>query len=151
MKLTPEERKAWENMKPGAITSQGFLGDQENISLHDLIEADEELMQAHNLDFDEVGEKLLYLLEEGKKGLGEPITVEKKWIVRTDDTRGFLPCPFEDGIYHKTNLELSNIDESIKLICSELSIHLLTKHHFLQGKGSPFRLEPKTLKSLLEL
>jgi len=151
MKMTPEEKKAWNNMLPGVITSQGFLGDQEDHSLEDMVEADEELMDSYGLDFEEVGKKLLYLLEEGKKGLGEPITVNETWLVRTNETRGFLPCPFEDGIYRKTNLEISHKENKESLLCSELSIHLLMAHHFLQGKGSPFRLEPKKLKQVLEM
>lgn len=151
MKMSPEEKKAWENMKPGVITSQGFLGDQDDHPLNDMIESDREAMASITLDINQVAEKLYYLLEEGRKGLGEPITIDNTWIVRADETRGFLACPFEDGIYNKTNLEIENRKTGKKILCSELSIHLLKDHHFLQGKGSPFRLSPFSLKEVLEL
>ena len=40
-------------------------------------------------------------------------------------------------------------ETELEILISEVSLHLLTAHHFLQGKGSPFRLEPSVLKKLL--
>jgi hypothetical protein len=36
------------------------------------------------------------------------------------------------------------------LVYSELSIHLLKAHHFCQGRGSAFRLEPELLAKFLK-
>jgi len=60
-----------------------------------------------------------------------------------------LPCPWSDGLYHKNSIRIQEEDGSLVLIYSDLSIHLLRTHHFLQGKGSAFRLEPSTLAKLL--
>jgi hypothetical protein len=98
-----------------------------------------------------VAEAMRKLLKEGRKGLGEPITVGTSYRVQVNDARGFLACPFEDGIYRKTNAVVEHLSSGKILLYSELSLHLLEKHHFLQGLGSPFRLEPRELKDILGL
>ena len=150
MKLTPNMRKAQENMAPGVITADGFLGDDKR-PLQDIIVESEELMRYQGLDIDNVVQILKDLMEEGRNGLGEPITVDGRWIVQTTEARGHLACPFEDGIERKITSTIRNIEKGESLIISSLSLHLLKKHHFLEGKGAPFRLEPSVIKSVLEL
>lgn len=157
MKMPPQYQKAQENMKPGVITSDGFLGNDTR-PLVDIIEADEERMKALELDFDAVADTLQHLLEEGRKGLGEPVTVDGNWVVRTDEARGFLASPFEDGIFRKVNAEVERLEEGpagqpvptgARIIYTSLSLHLLRKYHFLQGHGASFRLEPEAIRSVL--
>lgn len=154
MKMSPEFQKAQENMQPGVITSDGFLGnDTRNIV--EIIGADEESFARLGLDFDEVVRHLRRLLEEARKGLGEPITVDERWIVTSSEARGHLPSPFEDGIYRKVNAHIQHAPGGAPsgeaLLISDLSLHMLDKYHFLQGRGSSFRLEPEKVKMVLEL
>ncbi len=153
MKMSPEYVKAQANMQAGVITSDGFLGDDHR-NITDIIEQDEELMTSVGLDWDEVVSRMRHLMKEGRKGLGEPVTVEGKWIVQVSEARGFLASPFEDGIYRKVNAEVQLATEGKptgdRLYFSELSLHLLEKHHFLQGHGSPFRLEPVVIRKVLD-
>ncbi|MDN5341632.1 hypothetical protein OF820_00935 [Oceanotoga sp. DSM 15011] len=149
MKMTPELKKAQHNMQPGEITANGFLGDDDR-SLVDIIEEDEEKMLKLNLEFEKVSEMMKELLEKGRKGFGEPIKY-LNWEIKVDEARGFLACPFEDGIFRKINVILTNNNLNETIIYTDLSVHLLEKHHFLQGKGSDFRLSPNKLKRVLEL
>lgn len=154
MKMSPEYVKAQENMQPGVITSDGFLGDDTR-NIVDIIEADEEEFDRLKLDFDEVTSKLRQMLEQGRKGLGEPVTVENTWIVTTTEARGHLASPFEDGIYRKVNALIEHAPggqpDGNSLLVSDLSLHLMEKNHFLQGRGASFRLEPDMIKKVLEL
>jgi len=150
MKMSPQYIKAQANMQPGVITSSGFLGDDER-PLVDIIGRDEEAFTQFGIDFETVAQSMRKLLREGRKGLGEPITVDAGYRVQVNDARGFLACPFEDGIYRKTNAVVEHLASGKILLYSELSLHLLEKHHFLQGIGSPFRLEPRELKTILGL
>ena len=154
MKKSPEYTKAQANMQPGEITSDGFLGDDDR-PLVDIIAADESAMAAEGASFDEAAKKMHYLMNEGRKGLEEPVTVDDKWIVRVSEARGFLASPFEDGIFRKVNaqVELAPGGKGTGEILwfSELSIHLMEKHHFLQGRGSPFRLDPTKIKKVLDI
>lgn len=153
MKMSPELTKAQANMQPGVITSDGFLGDDDR-PVVDIIQDDEEEMSRLGLSFEESARKLRELMEEGRKGLGEPVTVEGRWLVRVDEARGFLPSPFEDGIFRKVNAQVERLDDREQptgdtIAYTQLSLHLMENHHFLQGKGSPFRLEPRGMKRVL--
>jgi len=147
MKMTPKFIRAQENMKPGKITADGFLGSDDR-NIVDIIAADEEEFDYLGLDFVQVAKLLRKLMREGLKGLGEPIRYDK-WEIRIDEARGFLPCPFQDGIFRKRVATVKNLNNGLEIIYSELSIHLLAAHHFLQGKGAKFRLEPTLIKSVL--
>jgi len=154
MKMSPEYVKAQANMQPGEITSDGFLGDDSR-PLVDIIAADEEIMASLGITFEKAVERMHYLMDEGRKGLEEPVTVDGRWVVRVSEARGFLASPFEDGIFRKVNARVERAPDGKPtgdvLLFSELSIHLMEKYHFLQGKGSPFRIEPSSIKKVLEL
>lgn len=148
MKMTPANKKALENMAPGIITAEGFLGDDHR-DLPEIISDDQSHFKRESLDWDEVAEKLQYLMDEGRKGLGEPVTVDGEWIVRTDEARGHLACPWEDGVFRKINAVVKNKNNGQTLFYTQLTVHLLKEHQFLEGKGSTFRLEPHLIKEVL--
>jgi hypothetical protein len=151
MKMSPEYVRAQENMRPGVITSDGFLGDDTR-PIVEIIADDEAHIESLHLDFETVGEQMRRLMDEGRKGLGEPVTIEK-WIVQIFEARGHLPSPFQDGIFRKVNAKVTLAESGSptghSLLYSDLSLHLLEKYHFLQGRGSAFRLEPRTIKRVL--
>jgi hypothetical protein len=149
MKMTFDQKAAEERMAPGVLTSQGFLG-TDSRRLADIVEADEEAFRAYGLDFEEVADRLDDLAHEGEKGLGEPLTVAGKWLVKSDEARGKIPCPFQDGIFHKNSVSVERADGGERIVYSDLSVHLLRTHHFCQGLGSPFRLDPAALRRLLK-
>lgn len=149
MKMTPELKKARENMDPGIITAEGFLGsDTRNLST--IIDEDAQIMRSLELDPVEVAGKLRHLMEEGRKGLGEPLTVDSEWLVKTDEARGHLACPWEDGIFRKVNVTVERKDTGEKLFFTDLSLHLLEAHGFQEGRGSTFRLNMETVKHVLK-
>jgi hypothetical protein len=155
MKQSPADKQAFERMAPGIITAAGFLGFDER-SPDRIIAEDERAFEELGLDFNNVADRLEELAHKGEAGLGEPITVGEL-LVQSGDARGMLPCPWEDGFFHKSAVSISPADTPLEacvegedmLIYSELSIHMLRAHHFCQGRGSPFRLEPTLLKQLL--
>lgn len=139
-------------MKPGVITADGFLGEDRR-SIVKIIAADEKRMERLGLRFDETADRLEHLMEQGRKGLGEPVTIENTWLVKTDEARGHLPSPFQDGIFRKVNATITLVDgpktEFIRI--SHLSLHLMREWHFMQGKGAAFRIEPDSLRNILTL
>lgn len=154
MKMSPEYTKAQANMQPGEITQDGFLG-YDSRPIVDIIAADEEEMTHQGLSFEEASERMHYLMEQGRKGLEEPVTVDNTWIVRVSEARGFLASPFEDGIFRKVNCHVALAPNGKptgdEILFSELSVHLFEKYHFLEGYGASFRNEPATLKKVLNL
>ena len=93
-----------------------------------------------------------HLLEEGRKGLGEPVTVDDRWIVQVYEARGFLASPVRGR--HLPQGERAGLAQERRrqgkigrLLYSELSLHLMEKYHFLEGHGSSFRLDPHDIKT----
>lgn len=148
MKMQSSDRLAMEKMAPGVITSMGFLGSDKR-PITDIVEADEEEFRALGLEFDIVADELERLAKAGAAGLGEPITIGDTWLVKSDEARGKLPCPWGDGIFHKNSVTVERGGD--RIIYSDLSIHLLRVHHFCQGRDSAFRLDPPVLKRILGL
>ena len=148
MKLTPQLSRVQEKMKPGVITGEGFLGDDTR-NIADIIQRDEEVARTLDLDWEKTALLLRRLLDESARGLGEAVTVDGKWTVCLHEARGKLPCPFGDGLHRKHTASIVRTASGQRLVVSELSLHLLKEHHFLQGRGSPFRLEPDLLLSVL--
>ncbi len=150
MKMSERDRAAAAGMAPGAITARGFLGSDER-ALADIIAADEEAAAALGLDLGAAADRLAELARKGEAGLGESVTVDGRWLVRSEESRGRLPCPWRDGFFHKNSVSVEALEGGERLAFSELSLHLLREHHFCQGAGSPFRLDPAALKRLLGL
>lgn len=143
--------KAEANAAAGVLTAEGFLG-RDGRSLLRIIREDTIEFEAQGLDWNRVADRLDELLRRGSEGLGEPITVDG-YLVRVAETRGMFPCPWEDGLFRKRSVTVQKLLDGApvgpELLYSDLSVHLLRDHHFLQGHGSPFRLEPRVLADVL--
>jgi hypothetical protein len=139
-----------DNFLPGAISADGFLGaDKRTVS--DIIRTDEAEMERLGLSFEGVAASLGRLMKEGKRHLGGRAVIDRTFSVVVEETRGRLPCPFEDFHSAKSTAVVTRLESGRALVFTDLSLHLLATHHFLQGRGSPFRLEPRELKDVLGL
>lgn len=151
MKQKPDLSEIQELMAPGKLTARGFLGDDTR-SLADILAADNLLVRKLGVDHSTIAEKMLYLMNEGRKGLGNPVRVQGHFIVTVDENRGVVACPFRHGhLSEKINVSVENLELDERLLYSDLSIHLIVAHGFYQGKGSFFRLDPEELVRILEI
>jgi hypothetical protein len=151
MKQTPQEKKIYENFKPGKITKEGFLGDDTR-HLHDIIEDDLHTLNRLGVSKEQIAERLQYFIEEGKKGLETSVdlgdfTTQVIW------RRGMLPSPFGDPkrLYHKIVATVFNKKLKKEMKYSQLNVHMIKDHGFFEGKGSVFRLEPEEVVEVLEI
>jgi hypothetical protein len=145
MKQTPKEQKITARMQPGVITLSGFLGSDER-HYHEIIEEDEKVLAASNITPEEIAERLAYFTKLSFDSFQGPVLIDDIFEVETEVTRGKLPCPFSHpGIYRKTVTTLTNLKTGVTITWSGLNIHLIGIHHFFEGKGSAFRLEPEIL------
>lgn len=151
MKQKPDLKDIQELMTPGKLTARGFLG-EDNRALVDILAADELLVRKIKTDHKSIAEKMLYFMNEGRKGLGNPVKVNENFVVTVDENRGVVPCPFRHGyLSNKINVSVENLVLGQSVSYSDLSIHLIEAHGFYQGKGSFFRLEPEELVRVLEI
>jgi hypothetical protein len=151
MKQTPAFDYIQQQMLPGVITLDGFLGTDER-NLIDIINEDEWTVRQHGLTHETIANRMSEFRDKGLAGLNEFISVDKDFDVRVDSVRGKLPSPFGGpGMYGKINTTVVNKRIKKQITYTDLHIHFIREHGFYEGKGSPFRLEPEQLISILEV
>jgi hypothetical protein len=149
MKQTPNEDKITSKMQPGVITLSGFLGTDDR-HYHAIIEEDEKALVSLGITAEEVADRLEYFSNKSFENYLEPVIIDDIYEVETEVTRGKLPCPFSHpGIYRKAVTKLTNLKTGKNIMWSSLNIHLIRQHHFFEGHGSTFRLEPEVLKKTI--
>lgn len=128
-----------------------FLGSDER-KLVEILDEDHAQVIALGLTDQEIARKLRELTTAAREGWGDPVCTESKFLVKYQDARGKVPCPWgHPGLYPKTHVECKNIATGEILVWSDLSIHLIQEHGFYEGKGSHYRLNPQDIKRILEL
>lgn len=151
MKQSPLLKQIQEQMKPGVITLDGFLGTDERNLIDILIEDDgtvRRLGRTHRA----IARRMQHFRDAGYEGLGEFIRVDDHFDVRVDSVRGKLPSPFGGpALYQKVNTIVSNLKLNKDIVFTDMHIHFIRDHGFYEGKGSLFRLEPEELITVLEV
>jgi hypothetical protein len=151
MKQTVQMREIQRKMGPGIITRDGFLGEDAR-NLADILTDDDADVIRLGLSHRDISRRMAELRDAGAAGLGEFAPVKPHFEVRVDSVRGKLPCPFGDpGIFRKTNTTVRNLRLDREITYTDLHIHLISAHGFYEGRGSPFRVEPRTLAEVLEV
>jgi len=149
MKQNPEYERIQANMVAGKISSSGFLGEDQR-TLQDILHEDNLTVLKTGYSHEAIAQRMGYLTEQGKKGMGSPVIVDDIFEVTADDHRGFIPCPFGDNFKApKTNVMVKNLITSDTIHWTELNIHMIEKHGFYEGKGSFFRIDPEELVKII--
>ncbi|NQT92090.1 MAG: hypothetical protein HQ559_04960 [Lentisphaerae bacterium] len=151
MKQTPILDRIQEDMRPGRITREGFLGNDSR-RLGDILEEDHAEVQRLGLSHQDIARRMREMRDAGCRGLGEPIHVEPHFEVRVDSVRGKLPCPFSHaGLVQKTNTTVQNLESGEEITYTDLHIHMVGEHGFYEGRGGMFRIDPPRLVKILEI
>ncbi len=149
MKQTPKEIQIVERMQPGVLTRDGFLGYDER-HLHEIIETDELELKAQEITADELADRMQYFTDAAMDSYDGPVVIDEVYQVEYQTFRGKLVCPFmHGGGYRKGIIYFTNLKLNLQVQWTPLNIHLIREHHFFQGMGSKFRLDPKILKEVL--
>lgn len=151
MKQTPEYNAIQQQMQPGVITLEGFLG-TDSRNLIDIIAHDDVTVHQLNMSHQDIAEKMQYFRDVGLDGLGEFLKIDDHFEVRVDSVRGKLPSPFGGrGMYEKVNTTVRNLKINQEVTYTDLHIHFVRDHGFYEGTGSAYRIEPASLVEVLEV
>ncbi len=149
MKQGPLSDEIQNRMGPGVLTKDGFLG-HDTRKLADIIFDDAIALASANLTNKDISDKMKYLTEKAKEGLGSTVEVDGAFLVSADEHKGSIPCPFGDNYRAgKANTTVTTINGGLTLTWSDLNIHMIEKHGFYEGQGSCYRLEPSRLIEVL--
>jgi hypothetical protein len=132
-------------LSSGKLVMGGFMG-WDDRELYEVIEEDVGMIWATGRSVDELARRMLELTEAGAKALGNPIVVENRFEVIVEEHKGLNICPWEcQEPLRKRTTNVKQLSSGKVLSWTDLSIHLIHRHGFFQGKGSQYRLEPKEL------
>ena len=127
-----------------------FMG-WDSRKLVEIITDDQDMVCSLGLSHEEIARRLEEITKIAKKEFGDTVTIEDRYEAKADEARGVIPCPWQhpNGLFRKSHIEIKDLKSGERLIWTDLSIHLIRTHGFYQGKGSPYRLEPRVIKDML--
>jgi hypothetical protein len=151
VKQSPQFDRIERNMRPMCLCQWGFMG-AERRKLVEVLTDDQGTVNSLGLTHETIARRLHEIGQEARHGLGDPVQVDGKFEVEVHEVRGKIPCPWgHPGLYGKTHVKLEKVETGETLLWSDLAVHLIDKHGFYQGRGSPYRLEPSDVKRILEM
>ncbi len=127
---------------PSAFSAEGYLGNDSRTP-EEIIEEDKAEMKRLNVTKERIGAALRELYVKADRALGNPVKISEAITICHDESRGQIPSPFPgDGAFPKGQIKVSDAATGLSFLITPLSIHLIEKHGFFQGKGSKYRIEP---------
>ncbi len=129
-------------MRPGQLSRAGFLGKDER--LLDVLAADNQfVVEQMRLTHQELARHLNVLAAIGKNEKGEFKYQGRRFKVALVAFRGFQDSPFDDGTRSNTNATATNLDNGKTLTFSLLVPMMVERYGFYEGKGTPYRVDPR--------
>ena len=148
-----------EDMRPGATSEvgsdKGFLGANEKL-LDVLVEDNQYVVGELGLTHQEIAKHLHAMGTIGfwqasqKKTESEFIYHGRRFKVKLMVSRGFQPSPFRDGIKSGSDVTVENLDSGRKLQYALLVPYMVERYGFYEGKGTPYRVEPRKVLELFD-
>jgi hypothetical protein len=148
-------------MRPGAFSERGFLSEEE--SLASVLEEDSKILESVGLEFEQLGDRLEELIRSALSTRNRRARVPPHYSVAVSVTKGFQICPWAANPHagqcttgrgaglSGINWQVRNRRTRRTLRGGGLLTHLIRDHHFFEGKGSPYRIDPLELAELLDL
>jgi hypothetical protein len=141
----PENADAIEALlRSGKLALGGFMG-WDDRELYVVIEEDLRAIWAAGRGVAEVAARMTKLTREGTAALGNPVMFDNMEIT-VEENKGLNLCPWGcPDVLSKRVTTVQRPAGGKSLRWSDLSIHMIRRHGFFEGRGSAFRLEPKEL------
>jgi hypothetical protein len=136
---------------PSKFSKDGFLGSDTRIP-EEIIKTDRETLAGLGIDNKKMAASLRGAYVAAERALGNSVEIFSGISAVHHEARGRIPSPFaEDGTFQKGEAVISDKSSGASFCITPLSINLIEKHGFFQGKGSPYRIEPDIAARVLRL
>jgi len=137
------------DMRPGAYSTKGFIGADERL-LDILAEDNRYVVEELGLTHQQIARHLRALGEIAQKTGGEFRYRGRRFKASVQLARGYQPSPFKDGTQTNVFVSVQNLDKNLKLEYSLLLPDLIERYGFYEGKGTPYRIEPRKIVEFLD-
>lgn len=142
-------------MRPGNSSTAGFLGPGESL-LNVLAEDNQYVVEELKMTHQTLAKHLhvmggIAFWQQKQKEAGNAFLYRaRKFKVEVVSFRGFQDSPFQDGTKTNSDVTVHNLDNGKTLKYSLLVPHMIERYGFYEGKGSPYRVEPRKLLEVLD-
>ena len=151
MKQSPGDRELYARLGPSKFSGEGFLGTDAR-SVDEIITADERTLEHFGIDRESIVNALEKAYQQAREGLGADIEIIPGVTAVFYESMGRIPSPFRgDGVFEKGEAVITDTSSNDQMIITKLSVHLIKKHGFFQGKGSRFRIDPEKAIRILRI
>ncbi|GAB6057377.1 hypothetical protein [Desulfonatronum parangueonense] len=148
---SPVDAKKYQQLSPSCFSAWGFLGNDTR-ELEDIIADDHQTLQRLGITMDLLVEALRSVYHAALQAEGEWADIAPGVQAEFLACRGRTPSPFPgEGTFPKHQVRVTREKDAQSFIITPLSIHLVEKHGFFQGIGSPFRVDPGLAADMLGL
>jgi hypothetical protein len=136
---------------PSKFSAEGYLG-ADTRAFEEIIKEDSETLQRLCINKKTLVDVLRKTYVAAERTLGTPVEISEGVFAVHHEARGWIPSPFpEDGALPKGETVVTDKKNGGSFIITPLSIALIEKRGFFQGKGGPFRIEPEIAAKILGL
>ena len=151
MKHSPEEERLIQKLKPSKFSADGFMG-RDLRPVDEIIAADRRVLDSKGVSIEALSEALTHAYQMAQRALGAEVTVRPGVFAVFHESMGKIPSPFKaDGVFSKGEAVVTARASGQHIIVTQLGIALIERHHFFQGIGSRYRIDPETALHLLGL
>ena len=111
-----------------------------------IIEADTAVLSGLGHTKSDVAVRMKDITRRARAGLGTTVSISRNLEATIIEARGRVPCPWpHPGRYGKNVVVARRTDTGETVRWSELGVHMVASHGFMEGRGSYFRLDPEAL------
>ncbi|HUU43517.1 MAG TPA: hypothetical protein VMX57_07040 [Planctomycetota bacterium] len=150
MKHSPDIQRVIDRMKPGVLSLHGFLGSDRR-ELEEILDTDASTVTGLGTTHRALADALRRALEKARDAFGSTARVDDRLTARLLEVKGRIPCPWGDGSFAKGEVVLTDVPTGERMCFTPLSVHLVAKHGFYNGRGSRWRVEPADVLRLFRL
>jgi len=149
MKQPPNMQKLEETLRSSNIAAGGFMGTDRR-SVSEIIDCDMSELVELKITAEKIAGRMKEITNAAILALGCWVQTDKKLEAKVEEAKGLLSCPWpHPARFAKRVTYVKNLQSGQSIKWADLNIHLIEKHNFFEGNGSPFRIEPKELVKII--
>ncbi len=151
MKRSPAEDELIQSLGPSKFSAEGFMG-HDTRPVDEIISADERKLDRLGIAIQTLVNTLKAIYQQAQQAHGAEIQIKPGVFATFYESRGRVPSPFKtDGVFEKGEAVAREKETGQQMIITQLGIALIERHHFFQGIGSRYRIDPEVAVRLLGL
>jgi hypothetical protein len=121
-------------------------------TVDEIIAADRRVLDEKGVAVETLAEALTHAYQKAQRALGADVSIRSGVVAVFHESMGKVPSPFKgDGVFAKGEAVIKDLASGQHIIVTQLGIALIERHHFFQGIGSRYRIDPETALHILGL